>query len=125
MYKHMKIAVTGGPCAGKTTAMQEIVEEFTEKGYKVFVVSETATELITSGAKPFGDNPIELMDFQRYVLDMQYYKESLYEKIAANTEQDTIILCDRGIMDNRAYINNKQFRELLQERGLNEMTLMS
>ncbi len=125
MYKHMKIAVTGGPCAGKTTAMQEIVEEFTEKGYKVFVVSETATELITGGAKPFGDNPIEILEFQRYVLEMQLNKERLFEKIAENTQQDTIILCDRGVMDNRAYITNQQFKQLLQEFGLNEMELMS
>ena len=125
MYKHMKVAVTGGPCAGKTTAMQKIVEEFTEKGYKVFVVSETATELINGGAKPFGDNPIDMLEFQRYVLEMQLNKEKLFEKIAENTQQDTIILCDRGIMDNRAYINNKQFRQLLKEFELNEMEIMS
>lgn len=125
MYKHMKVAVTGGPCAGKTTAMQKIVEEFTEKGYKVFVVSETATELINGGAKPFGDNPIDILEFQRYVLEMQLNKEKLFEKIAENTQQDTIILCDRGIMDNRAYINNKQFRQLLKEFELNEMEIMS
>ena len=115
MYKHMKIAVTGGPCAGKTTALQEIVEEFTEKGYKVFVISETATDLITSGAKPFGDNPIEILEFQRLVLEVQLYKERLFERIAESTQQDTIILCDRGVMDNRAYITNKQFKQLLQE----------
>ena len=78
MYKHKKIAITGGPCAGKTTAMQKIVEEFTERGYKVFVVSETATELISGGAKPFGDNPIDLLEFQRYVLEMQLSKEKLF-----------------------------------------------
>ena len=125
MHKHKKIAITGGPCAGKTTAMQKIVEEFTERGYKVYVVSETATELISGGAKPFGDNPIEIVEFQRYVLEMQLNKERLFEKIAENTNQDTIILCDRGIMDNRAYINNKIFRELLKEFDLNEMEIMS
>ena len=125
MYKHKKIAITGGPCAGKTTAMQRIVEEFTEKGYKVLVVSETATELISGGAKPFGENPIELVEFQRYVLEMQLNKERLFEKIAKNTNQDTIILCDRGIMDNRAYINNETFRKLLKEYKLNEMEVMS
>lgn len=125
MYTHKKIAITGGPCAGKTTAMQKIVEEFTERGYKVFVVSETATDLITSGAKPFGLNPIELVEFQRYVLNFQLAKEKLFETIANNTEQDTIILCDRGVMDNRAYINNQTFRELLKEQDLNEMELMS
>ncbi len=125
MYKHKKIAITGGPCAGKTTAMQKIVEEFTERNYKVFVVSETATELISGGAKPFGDHSIDMFEFQRYVLEMQLDKEKLFEKIAENTPQDTIILCDRGVMDNRAYINNKLFRQLLDEFQLNEMEIMS
>ena len=31
--KKKKIALTGGPCAGKTTAIQQIEKEFTEKGY--------------------------------------------------------------------------------------------
>ena len=125
MYKHKKIAITGGPCAGKTTAMQKIVEEFTERGYKVFVVSETATELILGGAKPFGDSAIDMVEFQRYVLEMQLNKERLFEKIANNTNQNTIILCDRGVMDNRAYINNKIFKDLLKEFSLNEMEIMS
>lgn len=125
MYKHKKIVVTGGPCAGKTTAMQKIVEEFTERGYKVFVVSETATELILGGAKPFGKDPIEIVEFQRYVLNLQLAKERLFETIANNCDQDTIILCDRGVMDNRAYISNQTFKELLKEQNLNEMELMS
>lgn len=125
MYKHHKIAITGGPCAGKTTAMQKIVQEFTEKGYKVFVVNETATDLINGGIKPFGDNPTEIVEFQRCVLEMQLNKERLYERIANNCKQDTIILCDRGVMDNRAYITDKQFKDLLKEKDLNEMELMA
>lgn len=125
MYKHKKIAVTGGPCAGKTTAMQRIVEEFTEKGYKVFVVGETATELINGGIKAFGENPCNIVDFQRYVLEMQLAKEKLYERVANGYKQDTIILCDRGIMDNRAYINDEIFKQLLKEKNLNEMDIMA
>ena len=41
-----KVVLTGGPCAGKTSALTKIEEELIEKGYKVFIVSETATELI-------------------------------------------------------------------------------
>lgn len=125
MYKHLKIAITGGPCAGKTTAMQKIVQEFTEKGYKVFVVSEAATELINGGIRPFGDNALEMYEFQRCVMDTQLSKEKIFERIANNTKQDTIILCDRGIFDNRAYVSDKEFKELLKERSLNEMEISS
>ena len=48
-----KIVITGGPCAGKTTAMGRIQREFGKMGYKVLFVSETATELITGGVAPW------------------------------------------------------------------------
>ena len=35
-----KIVLTGGPCAGKTTALVKIVEYFSGMGYKVFTVPE-------------------------------------------------------------------------------------
>ena len=42
-----KIVITGGPCAGKSTAMSWVQNAFTEMGYTVLFVPETATELIT------------------------------------------------------------------------------
>ncbi len=125
MYKHKKIAITGGPCAGKTTAMQRLVDEFTEKGYHVFVISETATTLMEGGIKPFGDDACDMLDFQRYVLDLQLAKEKLFEKYANSCHKDTIILCDRGIMDNRAYVSDEDFAMLLNERHLSEMDIMA
>ena len=121
MYKHKKIVITGGPCAGKTTAMQKIVQEFTEKGYKVFVVNEAATELINGGIRPFGNDAISMFEFQRCIIDTQLSKERIFERIANSMEQDTIILCDRGIFDNKAYISEEEFLQLLKERNLNEM----
>ena len=41
-----KIVITGGPCAGKTTGLSRIEEEFSNRGYTVLFVSEVATELI-------------------------------------------------------------------------------
>lgn len=31
-----RIVLTGGPCAGKTTALVKVIEHFTSLGYKVF-----------------------------------------------------------------------------------------
>ena len=121
MYKHKKIAITGGPCAGKTTAMQKIVQEFTEKGYKLFVISEAATELINGGIRPFGDGAVDMYEFQRCVIDTMLSKEKIFERIANGMNQDTIILCDRGIFDNKAYVSDEEFKRLLKERNLNEM----
>lgn len=41
-----KIVITGGPCAGKSTALTWIQNEYTKKGYTVIFVPESATELI-------------------------------------------------------------------------------
>lgn len=35
-----KIVITGGPCAGKSTAMSWIQNAFTQKGYRVLFVPE-------------------------------------------------------------------------------------
>lgn len=50
--KIFKVVITGGPCAGKSTAMSKMVEEFTAHGYTVLIVPETATELITADFSP-------------------------------------------------------------------------
>lgn len=35
-----KIVLTGGPCAGKTTALVKVIEHFSSLGYKVFTIPE-------------------------------------------------------------------------------------
>jgi len=45
-----RILLTGGPCAGKTTAMASISQDLTQLGYKVLVVPEAATLIMKGGA---------------------------------------------------------------------------
>ena len=33
-----KIVLTGGPCAGKTTALVRVIEHFNSRGFKVFCI---------------------------------------------------------------------------------------
>ena len=47
-----KFVVTGGPCAGKTTAMERLQVYLRERGFRVFVVPEAATMLFINGASP-------------------------------------------------------------------------
>ena len=46
-----KIVFTGGPCSGKTTFMSRAQEIFAERGYRVIIANESATDLI-SGISP-------------------------------------------------------------------------
>ena len=45
-----RILLTGGPCAGKTTALAAISQDLTQLGYKVLTVPEAATLIMKGGA---------------------------------------------------------------------------
>lgn len=127
MSQIVKIVLTGGPCAGKTTALQRIENEFTEKGYKVFIVGESATEIIQAGARPFGILSIPTYTFQKEIVGYQLYKEAMYERYALSLPEETkcLIVCDRGALDNKAYIDSEEFARILEELSLSEIDLLS
>ena len=45
-----RICLTGGPCAGKTTAIAKLQRLLQNTGFRVFTVPEAATLLMKSGA---------------------------------------------------------------------------
>lgn len=48
--KHIyKLVLTGGPCSGKTTALEELKSFLTKHGFKVFTTPEAATTLFLNG----------------------------------------------------------------------------
>ena len=111
MKKITKIVITGGPCAGKSTAMSWIQNAFRQRGYTVLFVPETATELITGGVAPWtcGSNA----EYQKCQVELQITKERLFWQAAETMRNDKIlIVCDRGIMDNKAYMNDQEFAEV-------------
>lgn len=120
-----KIVLTGGPCAGKTTAIQQIEKEFTEKGYQVLIVPEAATILINSGVKPFGNFALDTIDFQKQVITLQLTLEKIADEAANKNAMPTIILCDRGILDDKAYVTKKEWHDLLKTFTTKEFDLMN
>lgn len=115
-----KIVLTGGPGSGKTTVLNSIVNIYSSLGVKVIVVGETATEIINSGIKPFGDDKIDLLDFQELVLSLQLSKEQIYDKAIElyaknHPDKDILVIYDRGVIDNKAYIGDKDFNDLLNQ----------
>ena len=103
-----KIVITGGPCAGKTTAMSRIQHHFRDLGYAVLFIPETATELITGGVAPWtcGTN----LDYQKCQVDLQLEKERIFEKAARTmAAKRVLIVCDRGVMDNKVYMTDAEF----------------
>ena len=117
-----KIVITGGPCAGKSTAMTWIQDHFTKLGYTVLFIPETATELITGGVAPWTCNTN--LDFQEFLAQLQITKEDVYERAAKNMGKDKVlIVCDRGLLDNKGYLQQKEFKELTKRLDTAEVEL--
>ena len=127
MKEILRIVITGGPCGGKTTALNIIKDMLEKEGYTVILASETATELINDNVKPFGKETEKLpvLEFQRLVLRTQIAKEKVRDYAAEICENDkVIILYDRGILDNRAYISHEEFNLIAAEEGITEQEII-
>ena len=48
-FEIFRVVLTGGPCAGKTTAITSIATRLRENGFNVFIVPEAASMIFTSG----------------------------------------------------------------------------
>ncbi len=118
-----KITITGGPCSGKSTAMSWLQTEFNKKGYMVLFVPETASELILGGVSPWTVDSNK--NFESYILRLQLQKEQLYEEAARHIDNydKVLIVCDRGVLDCKAYMTDLEFKTCLKDLNTNEITL--
>lgn len=117
-----KIALTGGPCAGKTTALRAIWLFLRKKGYNVVILPETATELINGGITPTN---IGQINFQKNLLELQLKKEQIFTKSAEQLGKDVVIIFDRGCLDGKAYLTDDEYTDILDELNLNEEDLIN
>ncbi len=117
-----KIALTGGPCAGKTTALREIWLFLRKKGFNVVIVPETATELINGGITP---SDIGQINFQKNLLELQLKKEQIFLKSAEKLGKNVVIVYDRGCLDGKAYLKDEEYAQILDELRLNEEDLLN
>ena len=128
MHKRIiKIVLTGGPAAGKTTLISRILKEFKQDdGWKVITIPETATDLISGfGIRPFG-NCVSMLDFQYFVIDDQLHKERLALKAAQMVpEENVLVIYDRALMDDKAYITDEEFTQTLAKFHRTEQEVLS
>ena len=118
------IVLTGGPCAGKSTAIREIKAYFETLGYTVLCIAETATELIVSGIAPWTTNTN--FDYQLGQFKLQLAKEEVYLTAARNMpDKKILIICDRGLMDNYAYTSAPDMERILDEAGLSPLEMQN
>ena len=112
-----KIVLTGGPCAGKTTALMKIVEYFSGMGYKVFTIPEVPTLYSTSGWNYLTPNRQLYYQGERAILETQLALENQFMQLAEVCTKPVLLVCDRGAMDISAYISPEEWEEITAMAG--------
>ena len=119
-----KIVLTGGPCAGKTTALVKITNYFSGFGYKVFNVPEVPTIFSTAGWNYLTPNRALYYQGERAILETQLALEDQFMRLAEVCTQPVLIVCDRGTLDISAYIKPEEWQEITAMCGTNSNELL-
>ena len=113
-----KIVLTGGPCAGKTTALVKIMEHFSSIGYKVFIIPELPTLFLQAGMDYLTDN-------KDLFYEGEIALEDKFLQMAKSVKQPVLIVCDRGTMDISAYMNPVLWNQIISDAKMNNEMLRS
>jgi thymidylate kinase len=115
--KIVRVVLTGGPCAGKSTAKQYVTDHFTNQGYRVVFVDESPTQLMQMGAG-FTDQT-DFFEFERAAMYLQVAKEDvMLDRARSMLHSKILLVVDRGILDIAAYLRPDQFNMLCGETHL-------
>ena len=120
----LRIVLTGGPYAGKTTVAQRLREVFEQQNIRVFVVPETSTELYHGGIIP--QNYVNDLVFETCFLRLQIEKENTYLAAAKGCGSDRVLMIyDRGTLDSKGYLSKDLFEEILADLKISESDLLA
>lgn len=118
-----KIVLTGGPCAGKTTALVKIIDHFSSMGFKVFTIPEVPTLFAQSGMDYLTKNRNFFYEGEKATLEIQLALEDKFIKMAEQIDEPAVIVCDRGAMDISAYMDAHLWQEITSLVGTNSLEL--
>lgn len=107
-----RVVLTGGPCAGKTTALVRIIEHFSSLGFKVFTVPEVPTLYSLGGWNYLTPNHELYLEGERAILETQLALENHFLRMAQVCTKPVLIVCDRGAMDISAYMKPQEWTDI-------------
>mgnify|MGYP000265032238 CR=1 FL=1 len=93
-----RIAITGGPSAGKTALLEVVRRNFSRIG----VLPEAASIIFGGGFPRVTDDEVALRAAQRAI----YHVQCELERYADESGKYAVVLCDRGTLDGLAYWPN-------------------
>jgi CYTH domain-containing protein/predicted ATPase len=118
MAEVIKIVLTGGPCAGKSSAMEYVSSKLESLGIATLTIEETATKLILSGKTPENMGNYE---FHKLLFETQLKEETQKSQQARSLDcERAVLLIDRGLLDNRVFVTQNEFDRYCGLNGLNE-----
>lgn len=118
-----KIVLTGGPCAGKTTALVKVIEHFSSLGYKVFTIPEVPTMFTQAGMDYLTKNAAFFHEGEKATLEIQLALEDKFMRMAETCTEPVVIVCDRGAMDISAYMTPEMWQEITSAVGVTTQQL--
>ena len=113
-----RIVLTGGPCAGKTSALVRVIEHFSGMGYKVFCIPEVPTMFTQAGMNYLTKNPDLFYEGEKATLEIQLALEEKFMRMARACTSPAVIVCDRGAMDISAYMTPEMWTDITRAVGV-------
>ena len=118
-----RIALTGGPCAGKSTVLKRIRQKYEDKGYAVYLLPESATLFIEAGADFLTKDANLSYITEESKLEFQLQMEKSMTRIAEACGKPALLICDRGTMDTAAYMPADVWQHIKEDIGQDERQL--
>ncbi len=115
------LAVTGGPGSGKTSSLPFLARELQDHGIKVVTVPEVARAIMAGGVTP---TDVDSEHFQEAIINLVVEQEKIFRGLASRLkDKRVVVLCDRGAMDSKAYLNEATWKSLMAKNAWNEPML--
>jgi predicted ATPase len=146
--KFYRVVLTGGPCAGKTSALAFVSDHFRSLGWKVYIVQEAATIFLGGGIAPREITTEQVPVVQKSIVKLMMCLEDSYrdlvfasmkksppEKPGSNLREtlrlsvddlgdkgdNCLVISDRGVMDASVYCDQEVWQQVLTDLGLSEV----
>lgn len=123
--KPIKIALCGGPGGGKTSALPFVKQQLESRGLAVYTVPEAATIIGEAGVSIGEAYSKSGKQLQTVIVKTMMQLEDSITQLATMLEKPAVILCDRGIMDCRAFTYPPIWDQILEENGWTNVGLKS
>jgi hypothetical protein len=114
------VVLTGGPCAGKTSATAFLRDRLSKRGFQVLTVPENATHFLTNsdGFQPEWAGTDSQVRMQRIFLDYQMSQEDAFKAFGElHPTKPSVLLLDCCTLNSKVYLTDEQWSKVLTLPG--------